>query len=201
MNRLLLIGLFFLLVLGCKNKNEILEKELLDNLSHYMNESIKESGDDIIVEGITVLRIDTVTAKIDSISNHYALLNLVERMTKAYTNHHEQTKIKINQARLWKSMDNEMFEIASKDAQEYLDKGQKNIENLNMISAKADNIFSKIKNGSIDSIQPTGYLVVFNVKARDSKNVAQDKDSLSLIFDLDKRIKKSEYDDLLETPY
>lgn len=198
------LAVFFILsiifITGCSSgeekriKNEITERkvikdELREKISHYFKESIKESADEITIDSVVILRVESSTAKEDSVASFNKVKNAIDKMMFNIDLKQEEAKLIAKQAVLWESMDRKLSEMYSMDAKKVLDDLKEDLESVKLLRQSMLDLSELISSNSIDSVTQTGYSVLFNIKARDIKNVANDLDSLTMLFDLDKRIK------------
>ncbi|WP_346067606.1 hypothetical protein [Sphingobacterium siyangense] len=200
MKRILIVGILVSVLFSCKSELEKKEelnkqgvKKLTENLTTFINGKIKSENEDLIIDSISILRIDTLNEKKDSIAVQYALLKYVERLNEVVKNTQEQAKIRNRQVQLSKEL--------GSDADFYADESKKLLRNSQENNSKAirminhlNKIDSLIKFKKLDTIKTTGYEAIVKIYAHDSNQANRDADSIGFYFDKNLRINTKNID-------
>lgn len=201
MKRLFIVGsLISWILFSCKSdfeKKEDLKKKgiktLTENLTAFINGKIKSENEDLIIDSISILKIDTLNEKKDSIAAQIALLKYVERLNEVIENTHKQAKIRNRQMQLSKELGSDGTYYAD-EYKELLQNSQDNNSKAVKMLNHLKKIDSLIKFNKLDTLSTTGYEAIVKVYAHDSNQTNKDVESIGFYFDKNLRVNTKNID-------
>lgn len=194
------IYLFIFLFLSCTNthdKNESKKSEDLttikSNITTFFNAAVKDEEQDIIIDSIQILSLDTLNQKKDSLESIKSWEVHVARLSNYSKKVEEDADQKKRLMELSQRLD-QSGEYEKKEAIKLYRKAANLQFQIVNISKHIQSIDSLIKHGKLDTINLTGYKATFKVFAHDSKQTNRDVDSAEILLDRNFRINRSNLD-------
>lgn len=178
-----------LLAFGCKsNPTTDLKEEFEPIIKTFLINQTSNKG--LTIDSIKIYKVDTLTAKADSLGTYWAIDKNLDEIKDELTAQNKAMRDDIEQMRLTKGISPALFEHHSQNFRDDYKKSQE-LSNLHKAKmARWDNLHKLMLSDKLDSVKMTGYIVNFKVIAHDASNVEQNVDSVNLFFNKDKRITK-----------
>jgi len=161
--------LIAILTISCENaaekqkaREQQLHQEITGIIKNYFLKSLEEIGDGDALDTVEVYRIDTLTAKKDSIIQSARLLATIQSKVERIKKQQRLVQLNIDQASLTRNLSKDLFEISKRDAQDEIDKSKEMLEEVNRLNTRLKHIDSLVNHGQIDSVTQTGYVAYFN---------------------------------------
>lgn len=180
-----LITLLFLF--GCKSKEENNQEMIKKNIISYFKGVVLESKEDFILDSVSVLEIDTITPKKDSILKQKQYFDQYDELLPKLKEELEKAKLNTRIAELNKEL-GRSFKYESDEAQQNLDNSKRLSEKSSMLLKAAEDLQIEISKNKIDSVTITGYLAKVNVYAHSSNQVNKDLKNIAILLDKNLRI-------------
>lgn len=191
--RKLYLFLSLSIFISCQSKEEKLRKEIQPIVINYYKELAKE--DKLTLDSVKILKIDTLTEKKDSVNSYWRLHHRYTSSIGLFKAQGDLVRSNLNLMRLSSGLSSSLYENAKSDFENEQEKFNEMVRISDIQSKRLDALDKLIQSRKLDSITPKGFIVLSSIKARNAKNEANDYDSLSLVLDLDKRIRvKKEFE-------
>lgn len=187
------IGIISLIGLGfqfsCISSSDKQKEIISNNIKQYLTAKSLDNKEDVIIDSIQILRIDTLTPKQDSIILSRIYFNDSNKVYLELNDLMDQAKLYQRSAKLNKEIGLDYSDDAEK-SKDYLQKAielQSHHKNLINSVIRIDSI---VKLQKIDSVTITGFGIHFNIYAHSSSH--QNKDIKEVVFFLDKNYRINE---------
>ncbi|GEM_PF-2703927 len=188
MKRIVII-LFIMATMGCgQSEEEKVEKRkqadiatINSNLSTYFQNKAKEEPDGIIVDSISVVRLDTLNERRDSLNSLTVYLRKIDMVNEYRELVNKQIKANINMSNLTSSLG--MDHSYRSDAKDYLKKAERLTTYAASIVKNAKRLDSLVRSNKLDTTKSTGYLAMVSVYAHGLDMSSKNIDSINILLD------------------
>ncbi|MEN5054364.1 hypothetical protein [Sphingobacterium kitahiroshimense] len=194
------IYLFIFFLFSCTNthdKNESKKAEDLttikSNITSFFNGAVNDEEQDLIIDSIHILSLDTLNQKKDSLESIKSWEIHAARLSNYSKKVEEDADKKKRLMELSQRLD-QSGEHEKKEAIKLYRKAADLESQIVSISKHIQSIDSLIKHGKLDTINLTGYKATFKVFAHDSKQTNRDVESAEILLDKNFRINRSNLD-------
>jgi DNA repair ATPase RecN len=177
------------LAFGCKsNPEQNLKEELKPTIQKYLSE--KYSKDKLIIDSVTIYKVDTLTALKDSARTIKMLSKNINDVSEELTKMQNSIGRKLDSVKLDDGKSPKLEEDYKKAYSAYLERKKEAFPILDAKMARMEKIGAQIVSQKIDSLAMTGYIIDLRAKAHDANKANRNLDSIKLYFNKDKQIIK-----------
>ncbi|GAB2980884.1 hypothetical protein GCM10027049_15610 [Mucilaginibacter puniceus] len=174
---------------GPEEKEEDLKSELSGKVMHYLKSVNTDST--IIIDSVKIYDLDTLTQKADSLDMILSLYTKFDELKLEIEPIGEQIKSDTQLMRLANGLSSELYSNYKDEFDKHMSQYKSINEKMKSVISRIEKLESLTQGKTLDSLKATGFAAKFNIKAHNLSGVSEDRDSLQIEFDLDKRIRKN----------